>query len=70
VIGAHNEDYALAIANSGTCEQTDRLPDKILIRIRIDDVAAWMWMSQNRGAVSIHWYTPSLSDSIVAGWFH
>ena len=42
MIGAHYQDYAVAIANTGTREQTNRLPDEILIRVRVYDVAALM----------------------------
>jgi hypothetical protein len=44
VVGAHNQDYAIVIANSRTRKQTDRLTDETLIRIRIYDMAARMWV--------------------------
>ena len=40
VIGGHDEDYALAIANAGTREQGDCLLDVILIHVWVHNVGA------------------------------
>jgi hypothetical protein len=42
--GGHDQNYALTIANTSTSEEAHRLPYEVLIRVRIHNMAARMWI--------------------------
>jgi hypothetical protein len=46
MIGRHYQDDAVTIAKPRTGEEANGLPHESFIRVRVDNVAAWMWISK------------------------